>query len=203
MTFSVPNASSATQTRLRTRNSFSSLSGMCATGLDGCPGLCEIGTSAFRATEAIYPQPFGDVTAGAEKQYPLDLSHFTINGTAVGAVGVEPDSDQAIFPAVDLQVSLGRDGGIKLGLPLVIPGLGSTDIAANNWDGLAAGAGLTGTLITIGENVCGMDDEADFKEGKVAHSPGLRHRVRSFTDWQTPGLGGIVMQENVEDRRLV
>ena len=40
--------------------------------------------SAYRATEVLYPQPFGQVTAGAEKQYPLDLSHFTILGTAVG-----------------------------------------------------------------------------------------------------------------------
>ncbi len=202
MALSVPNSSSATETRLRTRNSFSRLSGMCATCLDGCPGLCEVGTSAFRAVETIYPQPFGEVTAGSEKQYPLDLSHFTINGTAVGAVGVAADSDEAVFPAVDLQVSLGRNGGIKLALPFTIPGLGSTDIAANNWDGLATGAALTGTLISIGENVCGMDDEADFRGGKVAHSPELRHRVRSYTDWQTPGLGGIVLQENVEDTRM-
>ncbi len=202
MALSVPNSSDATQTKLRTRNSFSRLSGMCATCVDGCPGLCEVGTSAFRSVEAIYPQPFGEITAGAEKQYPVDLSHFTINGGVVGAMGVEADSDKAVFPAVDLAVSLGRDDGIKLALPLVIPGLGSTDIAANNWDGLAAGAGLTGTVLTVGENVCGVDDEADLEAGRVVHSPELRHRIRAFMDWQTDGLGGVVVQENVEDRRL-
>lgn len=202
MALSVPNASDATETRRRTRNSYSRLSGMCATCADGCPGLCEIGISAFRAVEAIYPQPFGKITAGSEKAYPVDLSHFTINGGVVGAVGVEPDSDKAVFPAVNLEVSLGHDDGIKLGLPFVMPGLGSTDIAAKNWDGLAAGAGLTGTLITVGENVCGVDDEADLKGGQVLHSPELRHRIRAFTDWQTDGLGGVVLQENVEDNRL-
>jgi len=178
---------------------------MCATCLDGCPGFCEVGHSAFRGTEAIYPQPFGDVTAGAEKEYPVDYSSFNIHGTAVGAVGVAEDSDAAIFPAVKLETKLGHDGGIKLGLPLVIPGLGSTDIALKNWDGLAAGAGLTGTLLTIGENVCGMDDEADFSRDavpQVIQSPALRHRIRSFRDWQEQGMGGIVLQENVEDSRL-
>jgi len=202
---STPNASGATETRLRTRNSFSKLSGMCATCLDGCPGYCEVGRSAFRGSEAIYPQPFGDVTAGAEKEYPIDYSSFNINGSAVGAIGVEANSDAAIFPAADLEVSLGHDGGIKLGLPFVIPGLGSTDIAGKNWDGLASGAALTGTLLTIGENVCGMDDEADFSSDsvpQVKQSPELRHRVRSFRDWQEGDKGGIVLQENVEDGRL-
>ena len=50
----------------------------------------------------------------------------------MGAVGVEADSDKAIFPALDLTVSLGHDGGIKLNLPFVIPGLGSTNIAGKN-----------------------------------------------------------------------
>ena len=53
MAYSVPNASAATQTHLRTRHNFSRLSGMCATCLDGCPGYCEVGTSAYRASEAV------------------------------------------------------------------------------------------------------------------------------------------------------
>ncbi|MEI6501874.1 MAG: glutamate synthase-related protein, partial [Armatimonadota bacterium] len=205
MPHSVPNASAATQTHLRTARNYSRLSGMCATCLDGCPGFCEVGTSAFRGAEAIYPQPFGNITAGAEKEYPVDYGSFNINGTAVGAVGIAADSDIAIFPSVDLTVSLGHDGGIKLGLPFSIPGLGSTDIAAKNWNGLAAGAALTGTLLTIGENVCGMDDEAEFSKDavpQVIQSPELRHRIRSYRDWQHEGMGGIVLQENVEDSRL-
>jgi len=202
---SVPNASAATETHLRTRSSYSRLSGMCATCLDGCPGYCEVGRSAYRGAEAIYPQPFGDVTAGAEKQYPIDHSDFNISGTAVGAVGVEADSDKAIFPALDLTVSLGHDGGIKLGLPFVIPGLGSTDIAGKNWSGLASGAALTGTRLTIGESVRGMDDGAEFSRDpvpQVLQSPDMRHRVRTFRDWQENGRGVIVPQENVENSRL-
>ena len=44
--------------------------------------------------------------------------------------------------------------------------------------------------------------EADFRDGKVAHSPELRHRMRSYEGWQPPDWGGIVLQENVEDNRL-
>ncbi|MBC7321242.1 hypothetical protein H5T89_11435, partial [bacterium] len=46
MSFSRPNASDATLTRLREKD-FSPFSGMCVTCLDGCPGYCEIGRSAI------------------------------------------------------------------------------------------------------------------------------------------------------------
>ena len=201
MPFSVPNSTDATGTRLRTPRSYSKLSGICATCLDGCTGPCEIGMSSYRATEMIYPAPFGQVTAGAEKEYPLDLSHFAINGTAVGAVGIQADPDHATFPAVDLSVALGHDGGIQLDLPIVIPGLGSTDVAARNFDHLAAGAAITGTILTIGENVCGMDDQAVYEDGKVKHSPDMARRIEMFNKWQQNGKGAIVVQENVEDGR--
>lgn len=206
MSYSIPNASAATDTRLRTRDSRSKLSGMCAVCVDDCPGLCEIGKSAFRAQEVIYPQPFGSVTSGAEKAFPVDYSHFQIVGRATGAWGVRPDPDQAVFPNVSISRKLGNDGGINLLMPFVIPGLGSTDVAAKHFDGLAAAASLTGTIVTVGENVCAMDDEAEFSSDdppQVLHSPALRHRVKAFEMWQdASGSGGIVVQENVEDRRL-
>ena len=50
--------------------------------------------------------------------------------------------------------------GLKFKLPWIIPGIGSTNIAKNNWEGLAIGSALAGTGLTIGENVVGMDPEA-------------------------------------------
>jgi glutamate synthase domain-containing protein 2 len=123
-------------------------------------------------------------------------------GTVIGAHGIEEDSDKAIFPNVDLETRLGRDGGIRLRLPLVIPGLGSTNIAKQNWEGLAIGAALTGTILTIGENVCGMDAESRIERGKIAHSPDLERRVKLYQEWQRDGYGAIVVQANVEDGRL-
>lgn len=79
----------------------------------------------------------------------------------MGAVGIQADSDKAIFPFVDLEVRLGRDRGIKLKMPVIISAMGSTRVASVNWKGLAAGAALAGVIVTIGENVCGMDPQAD------------------------------------------
>ena len=110
-------------------------SGMCVTCVDGCIGMCEIGKSAYRGHEVIYPQPFGVITTAAEKTYPVDYSHFNIMGTAAGAFGIEADSDKAIFPAVDLEVALGHDKGLRFRYPWIISGIGSTDIAKNNWGG--------------------------------------------------------------------
>ena len=76
MTFSRINASAATLTKNRTEDSITRISGLCATCVDGCIGMCEVGKSAYRGHEVIYPQPFGVITTAAEKDYPVDYSHF-------------------------------------------------------------------------------------------------------------------------------
>jgi glutamate synthase domain-containing protein 2 len=202
MSLSRVNATAATLTKNRTDGSVSSISGMCATCVDGCLGMCEIGKSAYRGHEVIYPQPFGVITTAAEKVYPVDYSHFNIMGTAVGAHGIEADSDKAIFPAVDLEVRIGRDNGLKFRYPWIIPGIGSTDVAKNNWEGLAIGSALAGTALTIGENVAGMDPESVIKEGRVRDTKDLKRRVRLYQEHQRDGYGAIVVQANVEDTRL-
>ncbi|TET38004.1 MAG: FMN-binding glutamate synthase family protein [Planctomycetota bacterium] len=202
MTFTRYNATAATLTKNRTAGDWCPVSGMCVTCVDGCVGMCEIGKSAYRGHEVIYPQPFGIITTASQKDYPVDLSHFTINGTAVGAVGIEADSDKAIFPNVNMETELGHEGGIKLKLPFIIPGLGSTNVAKQNWDGLAIGSALAGTVLTIGENVCGMDVESKIENGRVVHSVDLERRVKLFQEWQRDGYGAIVVQANVEDTRL-
>ena len=99
MSLSRVNSSAATLTKNRTEGSIVPASGMCVTCVDGCIGMCEIGKSAYRGHEVIYPQPFGVITAGSEKAFPVDYSHFTIMGGVVGAEGIEADSDKAICGA--------------------------------------------------------------------------------------------------------
>jgi glutamate synthase domain-containing protein 2 len=202
MSFSRINSSAATLTKNRTEESITPISGMCVTCVDGCVGMCEIGKSAYRGHEVIYPQPFGVITTAAEKVYPVDYSHFNIMGTAVGAFGVEADSDRAIFPAVRLDLKFGHDKGIKFRLPWIIPGIGSTNIAKNNWEGLAIGSAIAGTGLTIGENVVGMDPQAVIKNGRVVDTVDLKHRVKLYQDHQRDGYGAIILQANVEDTRL-
>ncbi len=196
------NRSAATLTKNRTEGSISPFSGMCVTCVDGCIGMCEIGKSAYRGQEVLYPQPFGIITAAAEKDYPVDLSHFSIMGTAAGAHGVEADSDKATFEKVTVETRIGHDKGIKLKVPFVISGMGSTNVAKQNWAGLAAGAAISGSILTVGENVCGMDDDSIIKNGRIVSSPDMEMRVKSFKDWQEGGYGEVVVQANVEDMRL-
>jgi glutamate synthase domain-containing protein 2 len=196
------NASAATLTKNRTEDSIVPTSGMCVTCVDGCIGMCEIGKSAYRGHEVIYPQPFGVITTAGEKAYPVDYGHFNIMGGVIGAEGIEANSDKAVFPNVNLEVAFGHDKGIKFRYPWIIPGIGSTDVAKNNWEGLAIGSALAGTGLTIGENVAGMDPEAVIKDGRVVDTDDLKRRVKLYKDYQRDGYGAIIVQANVEDTRL-
>jgi len=200
MSFSKPNASPATKTRNRVTPA--PTSGMCVTCLDGCLGLCEVGQSALRGREVIYPQPFAKVTAGSEKDYPIDFSHFNIQGSCVGAKGVEADSDKAVFPAVDISTAIGAKGRERrLRIPFMTGALGSTEIARVNWEGAAIASAICGSILVCGENVCGMDENAEIKNGKVIKSPELARRAKIFKDWYD-GYGMLLVQANVEDARL-
>ncbi|MGE5592133.1 MAG: FMN-binding glutamate synthase family protein [Betaproteobacteria bacterium] len=195
------NATAATMTKNRTPGSVCPFTGMCVTCVEGCTGLCEVGRSALRGKEVIYPGPFGKITTASQKDYPIDLSHFNVLGSAVGACGVEADSDKAMFPAVNVDTEVGASSKIKLRFPMIISALGSTQVAKDNWDGLAIGAAISGTILTIGENVCGMDPDSEFLNGKIVRSSDMERRVKLFKDWYR-GYGTIAVQANVEDSRL-
>ncbi|MBI5248686.1 MAG: FMN-binding glutamate synthase family protein [Desulfomonile tiedjei] len=199
MSFSKPNRSSATKTKTRVEPA--PISGICVTCLDGCPGPCEIGRSAIKGRETIYPQPYGKITAGADKDYPVDFSHFNIQGTCVGAVGLPADSDLATFPAVNCATALGKNGGIELDFPVFTGAVGSTFIARVNWEEIAIGAAISGIIVIAGENICGMDKDAEFKNGKIFRSPEMERRVNAYRKW-FQGKGGIIVQANVEDTKL-
>ncbi|MCL5959653.1 MAG: FMN-binding glutamate synthase family protein [Chloroflexi bacterium] len=194
------NASSVTGTRNRIPD-VAPYSGLCAVCLDGCPGTCEVAKSSFRGREVLYPEPFGKITAGAVKDYPVDYSHLNIMGTAVGAVGMDANSDHAIFPSVNVGTEIGAHNKIKMKLPIFTGALGSTDIARKNWEGMAIGAAISGISVVIGENVCGMDPEAEIRNGRVVKSPELERRIKAYREW-SDGYGTIIVQYNVEDGRL-
>jgi len=84
MTLKRPNANDATLTSNRSRD-VSPVSGICTRCVDGCRGNCEVFKASFRGREVIYPGPFGEITAGGDKEYPVDYSHLNIMGYALGA----------------------------------------------------------------------------------------------------------------------
>ncbi|OYT62339.1 MAG: FMN-binding glutamate synthase family protein [Thermofilum sp. ex4484_15] len=195
------NKKSTTGTATRVQD-VSPLSGLCPICIEECPVLCEIGLSALRGKEALYPIPdyFGASTASSNKDYGLDWSHFNIQAELRGARGIAEDPDLAIFPNVSVETKI---GGIKLRIPFLIAALGSTKVAKKNWDSLAIGAAISGTIMTVGENVVGMDPDARFDErGKVTDSADLKYRIETYRKFWDGEHGDIVVQTNVEDMRL-
>ncbi|MDI6843629.1 MAG: FMN-binding glutamate synthase family protein [Anaerosomatales bacterium] len=200
-----PNANEATQTSNRSRD-VSPSSGICTRCVDGCRGNCEIFKATFRGREVIYPGPFGEITAGGDKDYPVDYSHLNIQGYAMGAKGlpdgVEGNPDNTLFPMVDTETEFGYENKVRMKLPIFTGALGSTEIARKNWEHFAIGAAISGISIVCGENVCGIDPALELNDkGKVVKAPDMERRVELYRRYHE-GYGDILVQLNVEDTRL-
>lgn len=200
-----PNADEATRTANRSR-SVVPMSGLCSRCIDGCTGNCEVFKATFRGREVIYPGPFGEITAGGDKDYPVDYSHLNIQGYAMGArglpSGVVGNSDTATFPSVNTETEYGWDIKVKMKIPVFTGALGSTEIARKNWEHFAVGAAISGITLVCGENVCGMDPQLKLdSKGKIASAPDMDRRIEIYRRYHG-GYGEILIQMNVEDTRL-
>ncbi len=205
MNLCTPNANDATMSFNRSK-SVVPMSGLCSRCIDGCRGNCEIFRATFRGREVIYPGPFGQVTAGADKNYPVDYSHLNIQGYALGVsglpAGVSGGPDTAVFPAVNTETEYGWDIKVKMRAPIFTGALGSTEIARKNWEHFAVGAALSGVTLVCGENVCGIDPGLELNsKGKIAKSPEMDRRIGVYKRYYQ-GYGELLVQMNVEDTRL-
>ena len=66
----------------------------------------------------VYPNTTGDNQIASEKRYPVDYSHFNINGRVFGAVGAPEDPDLASIYHVGLDTVIGRTHPSSWPLPL-------------------------------------------------------------------------------------
>jgi glutamate synthase domain-containing protein 2 len=200
-----PNSDEATRTTNRSK-SVSPSSGICSRCIDGCTGNCEVFKATFRGRELVYPGPFGDITAGNDKDYPIDYSHLNIQGYALGAnglpEGITGNPDTATFPGVNTETQYGWDKKVKMKLPVFTGALGSTEIARKNWEHFAIGAAISGITTVCGENVCGIDPKLELNiKGKIISSPEMDRRIEIYKRYHL-GYGEILVQMNVEDTRL-
>ncbi len=200
-----PNSNDATRTTNRSK-SVVPMSGLCTRCLDNCTGNCEVFKATFRGRELIYPGPFGEVTAGGDKDYPVDYSHLNIQGYALGANGLPPrvvgNPDTATFPSVNTETEYGWDIKVKMKLPVFTGALGSTEIARKNWEHFAVGAAISGITLVCGENVCGIDPQLELdSNGMVTSAPDMDRRIEIYRRYHQ-GYGEILVQMNVEDTRL-
>jgi len=205
MNLSRPNANDAVGTFNRSRNVVPG-SGICSRCVDGCKGNCDIFKASFRGREVIYPGPFSEMTAGADKDYPVDYSHLNIQGYALGAQGllgdVQGTPDNTKFPDVDTEVAYGWDSKVKIKVPIFTGALGSTEIARKNWEHFAVGAAISGITLVCGENVCGIDPGLELdRQGKIKRSPEMDRRIETYKRYREDH-GEILVQMNVEDTRL-
>ena len=199
-----PNSGESTHTANRSRDVVP-CSGICTICIDGCEGNCEVFKASFRGRELIYPGPYGTITAGGNKDYPIDYSHLNIQGYALGAEAVEAaNPDIAIFPRVETESSFGHIRTVRMSLPVFTGALGSTEIAKNNWNEFAAGAAISGIPLVCGENVCGVDPNSVIKNGEIVESPEMKRRAQTYQRWHSlnPEFGDLIVQMNVEDSRF-
>ncbi len=196
MSYSPSLGSPITHTKMRTPENISSLSGMCAVCAANCTGTCEIGLSAVRGSEAIYPFEADTNQFASEKNYPVDFSHININGRVFGASGSPEDADIATFPKVNINTSFGLNNKVPLKAPIILPA-----IAKLNWKDYFAGAALSGILVVIGEDVVAKDKGLILEKGKVTLSPLIAEMVSSFRKYYR-GYGDIILQANYDDENL-
>lgn len=196
MSYSPKLSSAFNDTQMRS-DKITPCSGMCSFCTADCVGTCEIGLSAVLGKSIVYPTNTGNNQVAGEKDYPIDYSHFNINGRAFGAVGCPADSDQATIYGVGIATTLGRKNSVKLNMPLILPAL-----IKLNWKDYFSAAAMAGICCVIGENAPSKDPELQLDgNGKIVHFEKLKEMRDAFSRYDR-GYGQIVLQCNLEDLEM-
>lgn len=178
------------------RNSSRSLSGMCSMCEAGCAGGCEIGLSAVRGGDAVYPTTTGENQIASEKRYPIDFSHFNVNGRVFGALGAPRDSEEISVRSVDLSTTIGKLNPIKLEMPVILPA-----VIKLNWRDYFGGAAMAGVSAVVGEDAVKKDPDLKLENGKIVRCDMLPEFLDAFRRYYR-GYGRIVLQINADDDRI-
>lgn len=195
MTYSPKLSSSFNDTYLRS-NHISPQSGMCSFCTEDCDGTCEIALAAVLGQRAVYPTNTGNNQVASEKDYPIDFSHFNINGRVFGAIGANANYEEANIFHVKLEREFGKFNPVKLTMPIILPA-----IIKLNWEDYFAGAAMAGVVCVIGEGSRTKDPELKIENGKVVKFDALKTILDTFRKYYR-GYGQIVLQCNVEDDML-
>lgn len=178
----------------RNRSAFvSPQSGMCSFCTEECAGTCELSQAAVLGAQTVYPMTTGNNQIASEKDYPIDYSHFNINGRVFGAQGVEANCEEATIFNVKLECTYGTLNPVKMALPLMLPAL-----IKLNWQDYFSGAALAGVTCVIGEDAKSNDPNVQIKDGKVIEFPLLEEALDCFRRYDR-GYGQVVVQCNMDD----
>lgn len=181
-------------TLAKNRSTFiSPQSGMCSFCTEKCAGTCELAHAAVLGSQTVYPMTTGTNQIASEKDYPIDFSHFNINGRVFGATGVEENSEDVTVFNVKLERTYGTINPVNLALPIILPAL-----IKLNWRDYFSGAAMAGVSCVIGEDARNNDPNLLIKNDKVAEFPLLEEALNCFRRYDR-GFGQIVLQCNVDD----
>ena len=193
MSYSPKLSSAFNDTKMRS-DKITPCSGMCSFCTADCVGACEIGLSAVLGKSIVYPTNTGNNQVAGEKDYPIDYSHFNINGRAFGAVGCPADSEQATIYSVGISTAIGRSNPVKLNMPIILPAL-----IKLNWKDYFAAAAMAGVCCVIGEGSPSKDPNLQLDaNGKIVRFEKLKEMREAFSCYDR-GYGQIVLQCNLED----
>ncbi len=195
MSYSPDLSSAFNDTSMRSRH-LSPLSGMCSFCTQECPGTCEIALAAVLGKQTVYPTNTGNNQVASEKDYPIDFSHFNINGRVFGADGAGETYEEANIYRVNLNTSYGIVKPVEMTMPIILPAL-----IKLNWQDYFGGAAMAGVTCVIGEEARFKDPALRMEKGKVVQFPALQTMLDAFRRYDR-GYGQIVLQCNVEDDML-
>lgn len=195
MSFQPKLSSAFNDTYLRSTH-VTSQSGMCALCTEECEGTCEIALASVLGKQTVYPTNTGNNQIASEKEYPVDFSHFNINGRVFGAVGASPTYEEATIFHVNTEKTYGRFNPVTLAIPIILPAL-----IKLNWEDYFAGAAMAGVTCVIGEEARDKDPHLKIENGKVVRFDALGPMLDAFRKYDR-GYGQIVLQCNVEDDML-
>lgn len=171
-------------------------SGMCSLCTEDCNGTCEIALAAVLGSRTVYPITTGNNQIASEKNYPLDFSHFNINGRAFGAVGTEKALGEITVFDVKLKTEYGIKNKIKMSLPLILPAL-----IKLNWRDYFGGAAMAGVSCVVGEDARNNDPNLVIEDGKITGFPLLKEIMDSYTPYHR-GYGQLILQCNADDNLM-
>lgn len=193
MSYSAPLGTPTTNTRMRSPGHLSPASGMCAVCTADCLGPCGIGLSAVRGAEALLPFAADVNQFASQKEYPLDFSHFAVNGRVFAAVGLPADPAVASYPRADIAAAFGIAHPVPCAAPIILPAM-----AKLAWREYFAGAALAGVPVVIGEDVLSKDPGLVMDGHRVVEAPLVAEMAAAFSRYRR-GLGDVVLQANCDD----
>lgn len=191
-----PTLSSGFTTGRNSSRFISPISGMCSLCSSDCNGTCEIALAAVLGARTVYPITTGSNQIASEKDYPVDYSHFNINGRVFGAEGTEKAVEELTVFDVNLNTEYGEKNKVKMTLPIILPAL-----IKLNWKDYFGGAAMAGVSCVIGEDARNNDPNLVMSNGKITEFPLLKEITDSYAPFYR-GYGQLILQCNADDNLL-